>query len=102
MKTESRDGLWNLNFPREMALPETRNGDGLTVADLLDENYSSPIRKAIDRLEALGYDVEGLWLEYISMKYLLKANAEVFQDILELAQARSGIFGVEHKERTRC
>lgn len=43
------------------------------------------------------------WVEYnISMKYLLKANAQVFKDILELAQTRSGTFGVEYKERTRC
>lgn len=83
-------------LPQGDRVTGNEKGDGLSVADLLDENYSSPIRKAIDRLEKLGYDVEGLWVEYISMKYLLKANAQVFKDILELDQVRSGTFGVKH------
>lgn len=78
MKTESKNGVWNLNYPKETALTETKNGDGLSVSDFLEENYSSPIHQAIERLEKLGYDVEGLWVEYISMKDLLKANAQVF------------------------
>ena len=58
-----------------------RGLSGLSVQDLLDPSYPAPIRQAIVRLEKLGYDVGGLWVEYISMKYHLKTNIKVFREL---------------------
>ncbi|AIA31560.1 hypothetical protein [Leptospirillum ferriphilum] len=90
------DEIWNLNFPKETALPEKpfaldEEGGGLSVQDLLDPSYPDPIRQAIDRLEKLGYDVGGLWIQYFAMKGSLKTNAAIFREILDLAQRPSSI-----------
>ncbi len=96
---EETKRMWNLNYPKETALPEkpfrNENQTGsLSVQDLLDPSYPDPIKQAILHLENLGYDVEGLRLQHIAMKHYLKTNAQIFRDILELAQARAGTFGV--------
>ncbi len=68
MKTETKEEMWNLNFPKETALPEKpfwkekapeERGSGLSVQDLLDPSYPDPIRQLLDRLEKTGYDVQG-------------------------------------------
>ena len=102
MKTETREEMWNLNFPKKTALPEKpfwkenapeEGTGGLSVQDLLDPSYPDPIRQAIDRLEKLGYDVGGLWDQYLAMKWNLKANAEIFREILDLARTKASAFG---------
>ncbi len=106
MRIETKDGMWNLNFPKETALPEKpfwkenvpeEGAGGLSVQDLLDPSYPDPIRQAIVRLEKLGYDVGGLWDQYFAMKGTLKTNAEVFRDILNLACAKAGAIGMEEQ-----
>ena len=96
------NGMWDLNFPKETALPEKpfwkgnaldEGGGGLSVQDLLDPSYPDPIRQAIERLEKLGYDVGGLWDQYFAMKLSLKTNAAVFREILDLARVRASVFG---------
>ena len=102
MKTETKEEMWNLNFPKASALPEKpfwkgnapeEGAGGLSVQDLLDPSYPDPIRQAIDRLEKLGYDVGGLWDQYFAMKWSLKTNAAVFREILNLARVRASVFG---------
>lgn len=53
-----------------------------------------PLLDAIQRLETEGFEVQGLRDEYMKMKSALRAQAQVFQSILELAVAKSATFGV--------
>ena len=101
------NGMWDLNFPKETALPEKpfwkgnvpeEGTGGLSVQDLLDPSYPDPIRQAIVRLEKLGYDVGGLWDQYLAMKWSLKTNAEVFRKILGMARAKAAVFGIDETE----
>ena len=49
MKTETKEEMWNLNFPKETALPENRSGKKLlrkreVVACLSRISWTPPIR----------------------------------------------------------
>ncbi len=73
------------------------------VIESLDLNFpkntpvQDPLREAIARMEAAGYDVEGLWTQYIKWKWALKTNAEVFREILNFARAKAVGFGMEEQ-----
>lgn len=92
----------DLNFPKQTARhprpfwkdhPEFSGS--LSIQDLLDPDYPDPLREAIARMEAAGYDVEGLWIQYLAMKWALRTNAEVFRTILDTARAKAAVFGME-------
>ena len=75
MKNAGIESL-DLNFPKNTPVPD-------------------PLREAIARMEKAGYDVEGLWTQYIKWKWALRTNAEVFRTILDTARAKAAVFGME-------
>ena len=77
MKNAGIESL-DLNFPKNTPVPD-------------------PLREAIARMEKAGYDVEGLWTQYIKWKWALRTNAEVFRTILDMAHAKAAVFGMEEQ-----
>jgi hypothetical protein len=85
----------NLDFPKETARPSRPfwkdlpdNPGSLSIQDLLDPDYPDPIRQLILRIEAAGYDVSGLWIQYEAMKGHLRSAAETFNEIYQIARVR--------------
>ena len=87
----------DFNFPKETAkpsrsfwkdLPPDAPKDGLSIQDLLDPDYPDPLRQAIDRLEKAGYDVQGLWIQYQTMKGHLRSAMKAFDEIYQISRVR--------------
>ncbi len=60
----------------------------LSIQDLLDPNYPDPLRQAIDRIEAAGFNAQGLRIQYDAMKGHLRSCAAAFTEIYHLARVR--------------
>ena len=87
----------DLDFPKDTArpshsfwkdLPPDAPKDGLSIQDLLDPDYPDPLRLAIDRIEAAGFDANGLRVQYEAMKGHLRSCAAAFREIYHLARVR--------------
>ena len=87
----------SLDFPKETAkpsrsfwkdLPPDAPKDGLSVQDLLDPDYPDPLRQAIDRIEAAGFDANGLRVQYEAMKGHLRSAAKAFEEIYQISRVR--------------
>ena len=85
----------DLNFPKESARPSRpfwkdlpEDLGSLSIQDLLDPDYPDPLRKAIDRIEAAGFDANGLRVQYEAMKGHLRSCAAAFTEIYHLARVR--------------
>ena len=85
----------DLNFPKESARPSRpfwkdlpEDLGSLSIQDLLDPDYPDPLRKAIDRIEAAGFDANGLRVQYEAMKGHLRSCSAAFTEIYHLARVR--------------
>ena len=85
----------DLNFPKESARPSRpfwkdlpEDLGSLSIQDLLDPDYPDPLRLAIDRIEAAGFDANGLRVQYEAMKGHLRSCSAAFTEIYHLARVR--------------
>ena len=85
----------DLDFPKDTARPSRPfwkdlpdNPGSLSIQDLLDPDYTDPIRQLLERIEKAGYDVQGPWSQYQAMKEHLRSAAKAFDEIYQIARAR--------------